>query len=170
MDILTSIISIITSPQLNLLGGSGLSNSLQKNFGKSEEKIGELRCGQRQDEAYGLMRRKGKGKKVHTDVQKWQAQAHKMIQEANKLLDDEDHAKTKCFCRSFQCFLQCSPRKRYLTHPPKTTWPSNQGFNGDTNHGGIEKSFTNLVACTECGVGKSHSSRKFIDKLKQRNY
>ncbi|KAH0982106.1 hypothetical protein GBA52_009283 [Prunus armeniaca] len=98
MDILTSIIPIIMEYTVEPVGRQvGYLIHYKRNFENLRSQLEKLdatedRINHMVDED------ERKGKKLLTNVQKWQTKANKMIQEANKLLDDEDHAKTKCFC------------------------------------------------------------------------
>ncbi|CAB4302267.1 unnamed protein product [Prunus armeniaca] len=59
-----------------------------------------------------------RGKKVRPEVEKWLTEAKEMIQEAKKLLDDEDHAKTKCLsgvCPNLVSYHQLSRKSVKLT-------------------------------------------------------
>ncbi|KAI5311789.1 PREDICTED: disease resistance [Prunus dulcis] len=95
MEILTGIISKIMEHTIEPVGRQmGYQIHYKKNFENLRSKWENL------DAAKDSMvdEDKRKDRKVRTDVQKWLTEANEMIQEAKKLLDDEDHAKTKCFC------------------------------------------------------------------------
>ncbi|PQQ08331.1 uncharacterized protein Pyn_23009 [Prunus yedoensis var. nudiflora] len=98
MEILTGIISKIIEYTVEPVGRQmGYQIHYKKNFENLRSQLKNI------DYAVDNMKHmvdadERKGKKVRTDVQKWLTEANEMIQEATKLVDDEDHAKTKCFC------------------------------------------------------------------------
>ncbi|XP_021823842.1 probable disease resistance protein At4g27220 [Prunus avium] len=118
MDILPSIISIIMEYTVKPVGRqvgylihykSNLKNLRSKweNFDAAKDSMKHM-----VDEG------ERKGKRVRTDVKKWLTEANEMIQEAKKLLDDEDHAKTKCFrgvCPNLVSYHQVSRKSAKLT-------------------------------------------------------
>ncbi|KAL6285136.1 hypothetical protein ACE6H2_009526 [Prunus campanulata] len=98
MDILTSIISIIMEHTVEPVGRQvGYLIHYERNFENLRSQLENLHAAKNRMK-HMVDEDKRKGKQVHTDVQNWLTEANKMIQDANKLLDNEDHAKTECFC------------------------------------------------------------------------